>query len=459
MRRALITLCCLLACGGEREEEGPEPGEELPGGATTVHDTTRNAFTLVARNLQGERRDAFFVGNSLFNRNWVTAPASTEGLDGLGPTFNAASCAACHFKDGRGKPPTEPGEKAQALLFRLSIPGQDAYGGPLEDPVYGGQLQPLAILGVPAEGWVELGRTERPGQYADGTPWSLEVPRYTLRDLAFGPPHPQLMMSPRVAPVMVGLGLLEAIPEARLEALADPEDRDGDGISGRVNHVWDVEHRATRVGRFGWKANKPSLQHQNAGAFRGDLGITSDLFPTQDCPPAQEACRAAPNGGEPELDARKLEQVTFYTRMLAVPARREPNEPEVLEGRALFREAGCASCHVPRHETGTMADAPELSGQVIFPYTDLLLHDMGPDLADDRPDFEATGSEWRTPPLWGIGLVKTVNRHTRFLHDGRARSLEEAILWHGGEAERAREHFRHLSAPERAALLRFLESL
>ncbi|MCY1081570.1 di-heme oxidoreductase family protein [Archangium lansingense] len=456
MRRT-ISLLLLLACACG--EEGPEPGEELSGGATTVHDTTRNAFTLAARNLQGDRRDAFFTGNALFNRNWVTAPSSTEGLDGLGPTFNAPSCAACHFKDGRGKPPTEPDEKPLSLLFRLSIPGQDVHGGPLGDPTYGGQLQPQSILGVPKEGEVTLTHSLRDGRYEDGTGYSLEEPHYTLANLAFGPVHPELMMSPRVAPVMVGLGLLEAIPDATLEALADPDDSNGDGISGRINHVWDVEHRELRVGRFGWKANQPSLRQQNAGAFRGDIGITSDLFPEEDCPPAQEACRTSISGGTPELEARKLEQLTFYTQMLAVPARRDVDKPEVLRGRRLFRELDCAKCHVPRHETGTVADAPELSKQIIFPYTDLLLHDMGPELADGRPDFEATGNEWRTPPLWGIGLVETVNRHTRFLHDGRARSLEEAILWHGGEAERSRERFRTLSATDRTALLRFLESL
>ncbi|OJH33593.1 di-heme oxidoredictase family protein [Cystobacter ferrugineus] len=458
MRRTLLPLLCLLASGCG-DDDAPEPEEALPGGETTVHDTTRNAFALAARNLQGERRDAFFVGNALFNRNWVTAPASTEGLDGLGPTFNASSCAACHFKDGRGKPPTEPGEKPLSLLFRLSIPGVDEHGGPLADPVYGGQLQPLSILGVPAEGQMALSHSTHEGQYADGTPWSLEEPHYTLESLAFGAPHPELMVSPRVAPVMIGLGLLEAIPDAGLEKLADPEDRDGDGISGRINHVWDVQAGAVRVGRFGWKANQPSLSQQNTSAFRGDLGITSALFPDEDCPSVQTACQQAPRGGTPEVDEQKLAQVTFYSRMLAVPARRDADAPDVLRGRSLFREVGCATCHVPRHETGTVEDAPELSGQIIFPYTDLLLHDMGEALSDHRPDFEATGSEWRTPPLWGIGLVKTVNRHTRFLHDGRARSLEEAILWHGGEGEKARERFRTLSATERSQLLRFLESL
>ncbi|MFL5351523.1 di-heme oxidoredictase family protein [Archangium sp.] len=457
MRRT-FSLLLLLACACG--EEGPEPGEELSGGETTVHDTTRNAFTLAARNLQGERRDAFFVGNALFNRNWVMAPSSTEGLDGLGPTFNAPSCAGCHFKDGRGKPPTEPEEKPLALLFRLSIPGQDAHGGPLGDPTYGGQLQPQAILGVPAEGGVAFTYTTREGTYADGTAYTLQEPHYALVDLAFGPAHPELRVSPRVAPAMVGLGLLEAIPDSALAALADPDDTNGDGISGRVNHVWDVEHGEVRVGRFGWKANQPSLRQQDAGAFRGDMGITSDLFPEEECTSAQQACLAAPSGGAPELDAQKLDAVTFYSRTLAVPARRDVDNTEVLRGRRLFRdELECAKCHVPRHETGVVEDAPELSKQVIFPYTDLLLHDMGPELADHRPDFEATGTEWRTPPLWGIGLVETVNRHTRFLHDGRARSLEEAILWHGGEAERSRERFRTLSATDRAALLRFLESL
>lgn len=458
MRRVILPLWCLLvaACGGD---DAPEPEEALPGGATTVHDTTRNAFTLVARNLQGERRDAFFVGNALFNRNWVTAPSSTEGLDGLGPAFNASSCAACHFKDGRGKPPTEPGEKPLSLLFRLSIPGPTPTGTPLGDPVYGGQLQPQSILGVPAEGQVAITLRPLEGHYADGTPFGLEAPSYTLENLAYGPVQPGLMMSPRVAPAMIGLGLLEAIPEAALEKLADPDDRDGDGISGRLNHVYDVEAKALRVGRFGWKANQPSLRQQNAAAFNGDIGITTTMFVHDDCTPSQQECQQAPSGGTPELEDAKLEQVTFYSRMLAVPARREADAEDVLRGRKRFRDVGCATCHVPRHETGVREDAPELSQQIIFPYTDLLLHDMGEALADHRPDFEATGSEWRTPPLWGLGLVKTVNRHTRFLHDGRARSLEEAVLWHGGEAERARERFTSLSAPERADLIRFLESL
>ncbi len=455
-RRALFLLGALAACG---EGSSYEPGEELAGGDTTVFDRGRNAYALAARNLKGERRDRFFVGNALFNRNWVTAPASTTGIDGLGPTFNASSCSSCHFKDGRGAPPAAPGEPFLGLLLRLSIPGQDAHGGPLDEPAYGGQLNHRAILGVPAEGNATVAYEEIPGAYADGTPYSLRRPTYRLDGLAFGPIDPGVLISPRTAPFMIGLGLLEAVDEAAILALADEHDADGDGISGRPNEVWDPKHQRTRLGRFGWKANQAGLEQQNAGAFLGDLGITSPLHPAESCPPAQTACAAAPTGGAPELDQEKLDEVTYYSRLLAVPARRDYEAPEVLRGKALFRDAGCAACHVPELHTASLDGFPELEGQTIRPFTDLLLHDLGDGLADGRPDFLADGREWRTPPLWGLGLVGVVNDHTLLLHDGRARGFAEAILWHGGEAEPAREAFRTLDAGDRAALIRFLESL
>jgi CxxC motif-containing protein (DUF1111 family) len=300
---------------------------------------------------------------------------------------------------------------------------------------------------------------EVPGQYGDGTPYSLRRPAYRLEELAFGSLDPRTMISPRTAPVMIGLGLLEAVDEAQLLALADEMDADGDGISGRPNRVWDPVAQATRLGRFGWKANQPGLVQQNAGAFLGDLGITSALFPAENCPAPQAACAAAITGGTPELDGDKLEAVTYYSSLLAVPARRDFEDPEVLRGKAMFRAAGCASCHVPTLVTSAAAALPELAGQTIRPYTDLLLHDLGDDLADGRPDFLAGGREWRTPPLWGIGLVGVVNDHTQLLHDGRARDLAEAVLWHGGEAEAAREAFRTMARADRDALVRFLESL
>jgi CxxC motif-containing protein (DUF1111 family) len=439
----------------------PEPvlGDPLSGGATTVFNSTISAFGQPARNLPLDQRTDFFVGNALFNRTWVTAPSSTTGSDGLGPVFNARSCSSCHFRDGRGRPPVEPDEAFVGLLFRLSVPGRAADGGPLDDPTYGGQLNQAAILGVPREGRPTVVYSELPGTYGDGDSYSLRAPTYDFVDLAFGPLQPQILVSPRTAPFIFGLGLLAAVEDATIIAMADPDDRDGDGISGRPNHVWDRRRQQTVIGRFGWKANQPSIEQQSAGAFLGDIGLTSPLFPQQNCSPAQTACLAAPTGGDPEIDQQKIDAVTFYARYLAVPARRDVADSVVARGEELFTAIGCGLCHLPTLVTGEVADAPALSGQRIHPYTDLLLHDLGPNLADDRPDYEADGREWRTPPLWGIGLIATVNRHTLLLHDGRARGVAEAILWHGGEAAVASESFRTLARDERAALVRFQESL
>ena len=433
-------------------------GDALSGGAGTVFNDTISAFGQPARNLPLDLRTDFFVGNALFNRDWVTAGSSTVGSDGLGPVFNARSCSSCHFRDGRGRPPIPPETDSVGLLFRLAIDGTTAEGGPVPEPSYGGQLNQAAILGVPAEGHVVVTYEELPATYVDGEPYSLRQPRYEFAGLAFGPLHPDTRVSPRTAPFLIGLGLLEAVDEATVLAAADPDDRDGDGISGRANLVWDARRGASALGRFGWKANVPTLEQQNAGAFVGDIGITSSLFPEQNCTPAQAACLAAPSGGEPELDQGKLDAVTFYSRYLAVPARRDVHDAAAVRGEVLFAEIGCASCHTPTLTTRADAEAP-LAAQRIHPYTDLLLHDMGDALADERPDFLADGREWRTPPLWGLGLVATVNRHTLFLHDGRARGVAEAILWHDGEGAASRDRFRALSQTDRAALLRFLESL
>lgn len=461
MKRLLLRSCLglvLVGCIGE-EPLRSEPGEALAGGETTVFDAGARAFTLSARNLAPEHESAFFVGNSFFNKNWVIAPSSTTARDGLGPTFNARSCSSCHFKDGRGRPPLTDDEPMLSMLVRLSIPGEGPHQEPLDEPNYGGQLQNDAIPGVPIEGRVRVVWTEVSGQYADGVPYSLRSPALEFSELAFGPLASDVLTSARVAPQMIGLGLLEALDEATILALADPDDADGDGISGRPNHVFDPLTQTAALGRFGWKANQPGLRQQNAGAFLGDLGITSSLHAEQNCPSTQAQCSAAIPGGEPELSEDLLDDITTYTRLLAVPARRDVDDPEVLAGREQFHELGCASCHVPNLRTGALDEFPELSNQSIWPYTDLLLHDMGEGLADGRPDFEADGSEWRTPPLWGIGLFAVVNDHTFYLHDGRARNLAEAVLWHGGEAEPAKQAFVEADASDRAALLGFLESL
>jgi len=456
---ALVLLLC--ACDGG-ESETVDPDEALSGGTATVFDVSRSAYAQDLPSLKGDKEDDFFVGNSIFNRGWVAAPASTVQIDGLGPLFNATNCSACHFKDGRGRPPRDDTEPFTSLLLRLSVPGTDAQGGPLGDEHYGSQLQDNGIPGVPPEARPHVRYSERPGTFVDGEPYSLRDPTYTFDQLAYGPLAADIQVSPRVAPAVFGLGLLEAIPEATLEALADPDDKNADGISGRINHVWDVRKKALAVGRFGWKANQPSIAQQTTGAFQGDIGISSSDFPVESCTAVQLECSAAKSGADAngvELGDTFLASVVSYMHTLAVPARRHLDHPDVQHGRALFDRAGCPGCHTPRLSTGDLAGFPEVSRQVIRPFTDLLLHDMGSELADGRPDYEATGNEWRTPPLWGIGLVSTVNEHSFFLHDGRARSLLEAVLFHGGEATAAREAVRALSHDDRAALVAFVESL
>jgi len=438
------------------QDTEPNP---LLGGQTTIYNDTPNAFGQPVPGLEREHELLFFVGNSFFNQNWVSAPASTTARDGLGATYNSRSCAGCHFKDGRGQPPVD-GAVGTGLLIRLSIPERDQITGEnLPDPNYGGQLQDIALQNIAPEGQVVIEYEEITGEYPDGTAYSLRQPVYSITDLAYGDLADDVMMSPRVANQIIGLGLLEAVPEATILSFADPDDADGDGISGRPNYVWDVLAENTVLGRFGWKANQPDLLQQSAAAFNGDIGITTYVFPVENCPTIQIDCLEAQNGGSPEIDDDDLAKVELYVSTLSVPAQRDYDDPQVIAGELLFEEIGCAACHIMEMQTGEHPTIPALSNQTIRPFTDLLLHDMGEGLADNRPDFEATGTEWRTPPLWGIGLFGTVNGHTYYLHDGRACNLEEAILWHGGEGQASRDAFMNLSAEDRAALVAFLQSL
>jgi len=442
-----------------RDERIPEADEALSAGQLTIFNESVNAFGQPVPGLNRMDGLFFFVGNSFFNQNWVTAPSSTAARDGLGPHFVARSCSGCHLRDGRGRPPVVDGEKATGFLVQLSIPGVDALGAPLAEPSYGRQFQDSAIQNVATEGRVQISYTESEGSFADGERYTLRTPTVELIDLAYGPLAETVQLSPRVGSQIIGLGLLEAISEETLLANADPDDLDGDGISGRPNYVWDLLAEEAAIGRFGWKANQPNLIQQVASAFSADMGITTELFPLPDCTSVQAKCLAAPHGGDPEIDEDDLQKVVLYTSTLAVPARRNWQDQEVLHGKQIFSDVGCASCHLPSITTGEHPRFAELSNQTIRPYTDLLLHDMGPGLADDRPHFEASGSEWRTPPLWGIGLIEPINKHTYFLHDGRARSLLEAILWHGGEAESSKDAVLELDKAERNALIKFLESL
>jgi CxxC motif-containing protein (DUF1111 family) len=460
-KRALVSClanCMLLAaCGKPADTAGLL--ELKSGGAMTVHETNRNAFSQPAANLDVQRRGEFFIGNAFFNSAWIVAPASAGARDGLGPLFNARSCDACHNNDGRGRPPEHEGERPVSLVIQFATPTPGDNNEPRSDPRYGSNLNPFANRGVPAEGTVRIENQEVHGKFADGETYTLLAPTYKFEDLQYGELAHDTQFSPRVAPSVFGVGLLEAIPEAQILERNDPADSDKDGISGRPNRVWDHVAKKVVMGRFGWKLNQPDVAHQTAGAFSAEVGMTTTLRPDENCTEVQTACGAAPNGGKPEVSDKIFRHIVNYQHMLGVPARRHLDVPEVKQGARLFAESGCAACHRSTFVTGEVKDAPWLSKQTLHPFTDMLLHDMGTGLADGRADFEADGNEWRTPPLWGIGLQQAVNGHTRLLHDGRARNVSEAILWHGGEGERAKEAFRNLSKADREALLAFIDSL
>lgn len=468
----LLTVLCaaLAACDQAPRFTQPEPGERLSGGTATVQRTDVNAYALPSANLSPARRVDFSVGNSFFRNPWVIAPSTTTARDGLGPLFNTNACQNCHIRDGRGQPPEPGATNAVSMLVRLSVPTVDPdldvvrRLGFTPEPVYGMQLQDMAIPGVAPEGRVRVDYDPVPVTFADGFTVELRKPRLRIDQLGYGALAPEVRMSARIAPPMIGLGLLEAIPEQALLDTASAQALAGNGVKGRPNRVFDDTTGQQVVGRFGWKAAQPTVDQQNAHAFAGDLGITSSVHLNDDCTPAQAACLQAINGNqsaeEPfEVSDNIRRLVLFYSRNLGVPARRGEGEPKVLQGKALFYQAGCQTCHVPQYRTRADAAEPELANQVIRPYTDLLLHDMGPGLADAHSEFEARGQDWRTPPLWGLGLSNTVNPRGRFLHDGRARSPLEAVLWHGGEAAEAKAHVLGFDASERAALVAFLESL
>jgi len=453
----------------------PEAFEVMQGGAGTSRKlVNQDAFSNFSANLSFRQEETFKLGNALFRKLWVSSPSSTQASDGLGPLFNARACQSCHLKDGRGHPP-EGGADSTSMFLRLSraprtpeeqelirskaIPN-------LPDPIYGGQLQDLAVPGMRAEGRMVIDYDDFTVALDDGTEVAMRRPTYSVADLAYGPMDITTTLSPRVTPAMIGLGLVEQIHPADILAQADPDDADGDGLSGRASVVRDPATGELALGRFGWKAQNPTIRAQAAGAFSGDIGISNPDHPENwgDCTEAQADCRAAPHGAQPRLGATEapdpvLDLVTFYSQHLAVPARRDVDDPQVLRGKEVFHSIGCAGCHTPKYVTRKDAADPTLAFQLIWPYSDFLLHDLGPGMADWQPVGDARGGEWRTQPLWGIGLTQTVSGHTFFLHDGRARNLVEAILWHGGEAEAVTDGFKALPKADRDALVRFLESL
>lgn len=435
-----------------------EPYEAMQAGAGTHQKhVSPDAFSQPLANLNFDDKQRFLVGNGIFRKDWVSSPSSTLASDGLGPLFNARSCQACHVKDGRGSVPGfEPLDRANAmaLLVRFAQPHS----------IYGGQLQPFAVAGVPSEGALDITYKDIPVRLNGNETVILKKPEYRIVQTRYGDIDPATTLSARLAPPVIGLGLLEAIHPA--DILANAARPQPDGISGRPNWFLDPDTGERLLGRFNWKAAEPSVLRQSAKAFSGDMGLSTSLFPGPhgDCTSNQTACLASPHGeqatqGEHEVPDPLMDFVHFYTANLAVPKRRQVDDPRVLNGKKLFYQSNCIACHVPKYVTRRDAPQPEHRFQLIWPYTDLLLHDMGDGLADGMPEGQATGREWRTPPLWGIGLTKTVNPNATWLHDGRARTLLEAILWHGGEAGAARDRVIAMTPGERADLLRFLESL
>jgi CxxC motif-containing protein (DUF1111 family) len=457
----------VAAAVGIAQTVDPVDDAQLSAGRFTLARFDEHAFSEPAPFLTYKERQRFLRGRVHFNQRWVQFP-SLGGDWGLGPTFITNRCSACHVGGGRGAPPEAADEKPIALLARLSVPGVGPHGEPKPHPVYGDQIQNFGLMGqdrddtflgdrVPPEidwyvDWITHTET-----LADGTVVELRRPQVRFAKFWFGPLGDDTMISLRLAQPNFGLGLLEAIPDSALEQVAAMQA--AHGMQGRRNVVRDDIAGGTALGRFGWKANVPTIRQQLAAAFAGDLGVTSALYPEMNCPGPQTDCMGQPPGNQPELIDDDWNNLTFWTQALAVPARRNTTDPRFRQGERLFAQAKCAVCHVPELKTGPYPALPAAEGQIVRAYTDLMLHDMGPALSDGRPDFLAGPQDWRTPPLWGLGLSQTVSKTTAMLHDGRARNVTEAILWHGGEAAPARDAFRQLRKADRDTLLFFLESI
>lgn len=455
--------------------------ENYPGGDTTQSFTPHASHELPAANLATSQKPDFHAGKAMANQPWVTAPTITTARDGLGPIYNARTCLMCHIKGGKGFIPDNSERALSGTLVRLSLPETNEIkasktDGVIPHPVYGDQIQSQSISlahqlrssqphlkhTVKPEAYVHVSWKQHTFEYPDGQKVNLRKPELDFRYLGYGPIEKDTLIGLRVAPAIHGMGLLERIKQTDIDEIADEHDQNQDGISGRVNVVWDIEKQKLQPGRFGLKANKPTLAMTVAGAFTNDVGITNPLFPNQPCTKLQKACNESITGNDKngvELSQASLNLVVNFNRNIAPLKRRNPEHPTTLRGRDRFYQVGCHQCHQPSFKTEKSSRFPHLSEQLIWPYSDLLLHDMGPELADNRPDFEASGNEWRTAPLWGIGLSQKVNGSTALLHDGRANTIEEAILWHGGEALQVKQNFINLEHDDRSALIRFVNSL
>ena len=431
----------------------PNLNERLfSGGETTVFLTSSNSFSTPSTNMFGLDLDNHLAGDPEFEAAFVSAPSLIN--QGVGPIFSNNSCISCHAKDGRSAFPNNL-NSFSGFLVRTSIPGTNANGGPKSVPGFGTQIQNQAIFGYQPEAKIQVSFSNLQETFADGTQVTLKKPVYSFFN-TYIPMPADAMFSPRLATPVFGLGLLEAISDSDLLLNQDINDTNNDGISGKANYVFDLISGMPKIGKFGWKANTATIKEQCAAAYNNDMGITNYIL-------SQETGYGQTNGSDglgddPELDNDVLDKIIVYCQTLGVPASRNFNNVNVRKGAKIFDEIQCASCHIPKQKSGFSAIASN-SNQIFFPYSDLLLHDMGSELADNRPDYLASGTEWKTRPLWGIGLTQVVNGHTNFLHDGRAKNVEEAILWHGGEALKAKNKYKQLPVEKRNQLLEFINSL
>jgi len=482
-----VTLTMLGACGSDSKQELKSDlnftTQLKLGGETSVSSQDPGAFSFSASNMDTASNRSFLVGNELFEAPWTIAPASADLRDGIGPLLNVSACQTCHINDGRGHAPQDENDTAGSMLVRLYRPAHNenetgillsGLQGNFTDANYGGQIQDHSNPGVASEAQIKITYSEKTVTFEDGFNASLRQPHLSLVNLNYGPLGENTRFSVRIANAMIGLGLLENISESDILENADPDDSDNDGISGEANYVMDVATNSLVLGRFGWKAGQPTLRQQSAGAFNGDMGLTTTLFPLANCTALQTDCAGAISGvnvgDSVEINDDLLDFVEFYTQHLAVPERRNVDNADVLAGAELFKQADCQACHTPYFKTATNGELPALSNQDIFPFTDMLLHDMGEDLSDLQQDgtaapsgetseFLASSREWRTPALWGLGLSNVVNAEAGFLHDGRARTPMEAVLWHGGEGQASRNVVLTFTAEERAQFEAFLMSL
>lgn len=468
LTRGLGAFASLMLCSSTVAAEGAASTPSPPPSPNAV-------YMQAMRGLSAEQTRQFHAGETMFRTVWLVFPAMPVQNNwqymrprggyawGLGPTFIANACMACHVQAGRGKTVERSNSTVFQQLLRVSLPGENPHGGPVPHPHYGSQLQVFDVISADrkqvrqGEADVFVDWEHLPVVLPDGERVDLRRPTIRIDSLSFGPLDNNVLTSLRNAPAIFGLGYLEAVSEDDILQIAAAQK--AAGLNGRPNYVRDDINDKTSLGRFGWKANQPAVRQQIGAAFLHDMGITSSLYPQQNCPPAQTYCKQAPPGDYAELFPDEFDDLTFWALALDAPPRRDRDRPEVQRGERLFEQARCAQCHLPQLKTGKNVPFPALADRVFHPYTDLLLHDMGEGLADGRPDFKASARDWRTAPLWGIGLSAQVNGSSNLLHDGRARNVTEAILWHDGEARPARDAFAGFSRADRDALVAFVNSL